>query len=297
MSSAAERVVNGKREMTEGLATQILDHVRSMAGSPPERMSRRRSWRSGSASPAFRSARPCSSWPRGRPDPRAQPRLLRLGRAASSPSPSGLSARDDPRDARTSGSPTTTFTAACPTRPRKPPCGSAYGPLAGAAQRGPEPDRPGGLGGATPGYGWSFSPMLTTPESLEQTYRVRLALEPAALLEPTYRLDPIGSALPEPRKCGSWPGAIETDSADALHERGVRFHEAIIGASGNPFFLRRSAASTACAACCPTARCSTEGATASNARSTCRSSTCWSARRRGGLPSPAPTPRTHGRQP
>ena len=31
--------------------------------------------------------------------------------------------------------------------------------------------------------------------------------------------------------------AIETDSADALHERGVRFHEAIIGASGNPFFL------------------------------------------------------------
>ena len=37
---------------------------------------------------------------------------------------------------------------------------------------------------------WSFSPMLMTPESLEQTYRVRLALEPAALLEPTYRLDP-----------------------------------------------------------------------------------------------------------
>ena len=32
-------------------------------------------------------------------------------------------------------------------------------------------------------------------------------------------------------------GAIETDSADALHERGVRFHEAIVGASGNPFFL------------------------------------------------------------
>ena len=32
-------------------------------------------------------------------------------------------------------------------------------------------------------------------------------------------------------------GAIKTDSADALHERGVRFHETIVGASGNAFFL------------------------------------------------------------
>jgi DNA-binding GntR family transcriptional regulator len=31
MSSAAERERNGKREMTEGLAAQILDHIRSSA--------------------------------------------------------------------------------------------------------------------------------------------------------------------------------------------------------------------------------------------------------------------------
>jgi DNA-binding GntR family transcriptional regulator len=88
-----------------------------------------------------------------------------------------------------------------------------------------------------PGYGWSFSPMLTTPESLEQTYRVRLALEPAALLEPTYRLDPEVAARCREAELRLLGGAIETASADALHERGVRFHEAIIGASGNPFFL------------------------------------------------------------
>ncbi len=41
-----------------------------------------------------------------------------------------------------------------------------------------------------PGYGWEFSPMLTTPDSLEQSYRLRIALEPAALLEPGYRLEP-----------------------------------------------------------------------------------------------------------
>jgi DNA-binding GntR family transcriptional regulator len=88
-----------------------------------------------------------------------------------------------------------------------------------------------------PGYGWSFSPMLTTPESLEQTYRVRLAVEPAALLEPTYRLDPEVAERCRAAELRLLSGAIETDSADALHERGVRFHEAIVGASGNPFFL------------------------------------------------------------
>ncbi len=33
-----------------------------------------------------------------------------------------------------------------------------------------------------PGYGWQFSAMLTTPDSLMKSYRLRLALEPAALL-------------------------------------------------------------------------------------------------------------------
>lgn len=87
------------------------------------------------------------------------------------------------------------------------------------------------------GYGWSFLPVLTTPESLEQTYRLRLVLEPAALLEPGYHLSAelmAGCRAAEERLLR---GAIETDSADALHERGVRFHETIIGASGNPFFL------------------------------------------------------------
>ena len=50
------------------------------------------------------------------------------------------------------------------------------------------------------GYGWAFSPVLSTQESLEQTYRVRLALEPAALLEPGYRLDPdTADRLPQAR--------------------------------------------------------------------------------------------------
>ncbi|WP_336810691.1 GntR family transcriptional regulator [Bosea sp. MMO-172] len=87
------------------------------------------------------------------------------------------------------------------------------------------------------GYGWSFLPVLTTPESLEQTYRLRLALEPAALLEPGYHLSAEAIATCRAAEERLLAGAIDTDSPDALHERGVRFHETLVAASGNPFFL------------------------------------------------------------
>jgi DNA-binding GntR family transcriptional regulator len=32
-------------------------------------------------------------------------------------------------------------------------------------------------------------------------------------------------------------GGIETDTADQLHDRGVRFHESLVEASGNAFFI------------------------------------------------------------
>jgi DNA-binding GntR family transcriptional regulator len=88
-----------------------------------------------------------------------------------------------------------------------------------------------------PGYGWEFTPMLTTPESLLQSYRLRLALEPAALLEPGYKISK--KVLNECRAAEMHllEGGIETDTALQLHDRGVRFHEAIIEASGNAFFI------------------------------------------------------------
>jgi len=88
-----------------------------------------------------------------------------------------------------------------------------------------------------PGYGWQFSPMLTTPDSLLKSYRLRLALEPAALLEPGYRLDPKVLARCRAAELHLLQGGIETDTADQLHDRGVRFHESLIEASGNSFFI------------------------------------------------------------
>ena len=88
-----------------------------------------------------------------------------------------------------------------------------------------------------PGYGWEFSSMMTTPDSLLQSYRLRLALEPAALLEPGFRIEK--SVLERCRAAEHHllNGGIATDTADQLHDRGVRFHESLVEASGNPFFI------------------------------------------------------------
>ncbi len=88
-----------------------------------------------------------------------------------------------------------------------------------------------------PGYGWIFSSMLTTPDSLLKSYRLRLALEPAALLEPGYHLDPLVLQRCRAAELHLLEGGIETDTADQLHDRGVRFHESLVEASGNSFFI------------------------------------------------------------
>lgn len=87
------------------------------------------------------------------------------------------------------------------------------------------------------GYGWEFSNMLTTPDSLLQSYRLRLALEPAALLEPGYKIESQVLARCRQAELHLLNGGIESDSAAQLHARGVRFHESLVEASGNTFFI------------------------------------------------------------
>jgi DNA-binding GntR family transcriptional regulator len=87
------------------------------------------------------------------------------------------------------------------------------------------------------GYGWTFSAILETPEALEQIYRLRLAIEPAALLEPKFHM--ASEVIARLRRFNEdiVTGAAETMPPDLLYERGVAFHEAIAEASQNPFFL------------------------------------------------------------
>ncbi len=88
-----------------------------------------------------------------------------------------------------------------------------------------------------PGYGWEFSSMMTTPDSLLQSYRMRLALEPAALLEPGYHLEQSVIERCRAVELDLISGGINSASVDQLHDRGVRFHEALVEASGNSFFI------------------------------------------------------------
>lgn len=87
------------------------------------------------------------------------------------------------------------------------------------------------------GYGWRFLPVAKTPEAFDEIYRFRMAIEPAAMLEPSFELD--RKILDEQRRIQE--GMLEMDMnaahAESLLENGSLFHEEIIKLSGNPFFL------------------------------------------------------------
>jgi DNA-binding GntR family transcriptional regulator len=87
------------------------------------------------------------------------------------------------------------------------------------------------------GYGYQFTAMLNSAEALAQTYRFRMSIEPAAVLEPGYRLD--AREAEECRKIEEHiiAGGVESMSIEELYERGVRFHELVVSGSQNPFYL------------------------------------------------------------
>lgn len=87
------------------------------------------------------------------------------------------------------------------------------------------------------GYGLRFTAMLDSADALLQTYRFRMAMEPAALLEPGYELD--RKEAEECRRVEEFmlAGGVESMSMEELYDRGVRFHEMIVAGSRNPFFL------------------------------------------------------------
>lgn len=86
-----------------------------------------------------------------------------------------------------------------------------------------------------PGNGWHFLPVLSSGGAYDQGYRLRILLEPAAMLEPTFQLDE--AAL---RKCRAEQqtladGAAEWASPAQLFDSNARLHETIASFSGNVF--------------------------------------------------------------
>lgn len=86
------------------------------------------------------------------------------------------------------------------------------------------------------GYGWRFLPVAKTPEAFEQIYRLRMLIEPAAMLEPGFTLD--RTIINEQRRIQN--RMLEADiarlPAERLLHNGSLFHEELIRMSHNPFF-------------------------------------------------------------
>ncbi|MGH8293955.1 MAG: GntR family transcriptional regulator [Steroidobacteraceae bacterium] len=89
-----------------------------------------------------------------------------------------------------------------------------------------------------PGYGWRLLPVAKTQEAFEQIYRFRMLIEPAALLEPSFRID--RAALAEQRRIQEemLTSGAAAMPADRIVLNGSMFHEEIIRMAGNPFFVR-----------------------------------------------------------
>lgn len=88
-----------------------------------------------------------------------------------------------------------------------------------------------------PGYGWRFSALLTSRESYADSYRFRLTIEPAAVLEPGFVLDRAAVERVRAEQAELAAGGVRTVGNAELFARNREFHETIVACSRNTFFL------------------------------------------------------------
>jgi DNA-binding GntR family transcriptional regulator len=88
-----------------------------------------------------------------------------------------------------------------------------------------------------PGHGWRFLPTIADPQARAESYRFRQIIEPAALMEPGYRLSPawIEEMRRKHKEMLATPWS-ETASI-ALYEMNARFHEGLVAGAHNRYLL------------------------------------------------------------
>jgi DNA-binding GntR family transcriptional regulator len=88
-----------------------------------------------------------------------------------------------------------------------------------------------------PGHGWEFQQTLGSPRAYEQSYRFRMLIEPAALLEPGYKIDSDALASCRQQQQAMLDGGILRYSRIETFHIGASLHETLVAGSGNPFFV------------------------------------------------------------
>lgn len=88
-----------------------------------------------------------------------------------------------------------------------------------------------------PGHGWRFHPIFMDEQARQESYRYRIMIEPAALLEPGFRLDPAWAAGMRRRHEEALTMPWNEAATVPFYEMNAAFHEGLAAASGNRYLL------------------------------------------------------------
>ena len=87
-----------------------------------------------------------------------------------------------------------------------------------------------------PGHGWRFLPVLTSAETYEQSYRFRILIESAGILEPTFQVNRAALMHCRAQQMTVLENIEEVSAADIFNANRL-LHETIAECSGNGFIL------------------------------------------------------------
>jgi DNA-binding GntR family transcriptional regulator len=85
------------------------------------------------------------------------------------------------------------------------------------------------------GHGWAFLPAITDGAARDESYRWRMIIEPAALLEPGYRLDPAWIAATRARHAAMLAAPWAEASSLEFFEMNAAFHAGLAAGAANRF--------------------------------------------------------------
>ncbi|GGZ45055.1 GntR family transcriptional regulator [Streptomyces bluensis] len=89
----------------------------------------------------------------------------------------------------------------------------------------------------TGGRGWEFQHVMATVDAHDQSYRFRMIIEPAALLEPGFTVDAEAFAHHRQQQEALLHGDILLLPRAELFQVNASFHEMLVGCSGNQFLF------------------------------------------------------------